>query len=98
MKTVNINPRLKPLYANLKRLHIGKYLKTNEFELLVLERNWDKTWEDCKNLISGRKTMFGVIAIDEDEREQAFAYFVDKAFNQWHQIKPFNPQFFGKVI
>ncbi len=75
MKIIDIDVKLKPLYANLKRLHIGKYLNTREFELFVLERSWDTAWVGCRNRVDQHKRIFGVISIDEDEREESFCLF-----------------------
>lgn len=42
---IEINPRLKPLYANLLRQGIGKYLISTEFNHFCIENNLDQQWD-----------------------------------------------------
>lgn len=42
---IEINPRLKPLYANLLRQGIGKYLISTEFNHFCIENNLDQKWD-----------------------------------------------------
>jgi len=51
-----INPKLKPLYANLLRLGIGRYLISDNFELLCIENNIEDLWKKCKRYIIDRST------------------------------------------
>lgn len=44
---VEVNPELKPLYANLLRLGIGKYLISERFNQLCIENNIDQLWDRC---------------------------------------------------
>lgn len=39
-----VDPKLKPLYANLKRLKIGRFLITEQFKLFLLENDLDDEW------------------------------------------------------
>lgn len=42
------DPKLKPLYANLKRVNIGNYLVANEFDHLMTEWDLDDSWRECR--------------------------------------------------
>ncbi|MCK9151544.1 hypothetical protein [Methanobacterium alcaliphilum] len=46
---IDINPEIKPLYANLLRLGIAKYLITQRFDHLCIENNLDQLWERCES-------------------------------------------------
>lgn len=45
----DINPKLKPLYANLLRLEIWQYLMTDHFDYLCIENDIDQLWNQCKD-------------------------------------------------
>lgn len=77
---MEINPKLKPLYANLKRLKIGEYLHTKEFELFALENNFDEGWEECKREINNKKTAFILGFHDTEDEEEAFILLM----NAWY--------------
>jgi hypothetical protein len=57
--SINIDPKLKPLYAKLLRLGIGNYLIHNSFKYLCIENNVDELWEQCYNhaLLSRNETI-----------------------------------------
>jgi predicted nucleotide-binding protein len=61
-----INPDLKPLYANLKRLEIGKYLIQDSLTNLLVELDWDEEWSDCQKELN-----INMIS-DYSEYEEAF--------------------------
>lgn len=44
---MSLNPKIKPLCANLKRLNIGEYLSSEHFDLFCLENNLDEVWNSC---------------------------------------------------
>lgn len=46
--TIKIDPKLKPLYANLLRLNIASYLITSRFDHLCIENDLDQLWEKCE--------------------------------------------------
>jgi predicted nucleotide-binding protein len=46
-----LDPRYKPLYANLLRAGIGKFLISEEFRLLLIEDNVDDLWNSCLKVI-----------------------------------------------
>lgn len=48
---INVSPELKPLYANLLRLGIGKYLISKRFDHLCIENNIDQLWNDCEDYV-----------------------------------------------
>jgi hypothetical protein len=71
---MEIEPNLKPLYANLKMLKIGDYLYTEEFKLFTIETDYDDIWIKCKKVVSNKKTVFIVGHHDTGEEEEAFLY------------------------
>jgi predicted nucleotide-binding protein len=71
---MEIEPKLKPLYANLKRLEIGKYLYTKEFNLFVLENNLDDFWKDCKQQVSNESRVVILGYHNTEDEEKAFMY------------------------
>jgi hypothetical protein len=75
---------LKPLYASLKRLEIGTYLYSKEFEYFALESRIDDLWKDCKKeAYSKRKVvMFGHHNTEDDD--QAFMYLM----SIWYNMRP----------
>ncbi|MGN6196844.1 MAG: TIR domain-containing protein [Ginsengibacter sp.] len=76
------DPRLKPLFANLKRLKIGEYFNTKEFDLFILENDLDEMWEECKQIISRKKTVIMVGYHDTEDEEDAFMLFMSWYFEQ----------------
>lgn len=77
-----IEPKLKPLYANLKRLKIGDYLYTKEFNLFALENNFDETWEDCKTEIRRSKNVVILGYHNTEDEEEAFMLFMSEWYDQ----------------
>jgi len=77
MNSKYLNPDLKPLIANLKRLEIGKFLFTKEFELFALANNFDEQWDNFKNEVLKNKTMFVFGEHDTDDEELAFSFLLD---------------------
>jgi predicted nucleotide-binding protein len=70
---MEIHKRLKPLYSNLKRLNIGEYLSTDEFELYAIENDFDEEWKWCKENVSNNK----------DGIEEAFLYLSSYFYNDF---------------
>lgn len=56
---MKINPDLKPLYANLKRLEIGKFLLLKEFKHFLIENNLDEDWEEIHDDVKEQKVHLG---------------------------------------
>jgi hypothetical protein len=79
-----IEPKLKPLYANLKRLGIGDYLNTREFSLFMLESSLDEIWDNCKKEVYKGRTvaMLGFHSTEDDE--EAFMYLM----SAWYAQRP----------
>lgn len=69
---MEINSELKPLYANLKRQRIGEFLYTRDFELFMLEHNFDKFWKICKREVSNKKRVMMLGYHNTEEEEEAF--------------------------
>jgi predicted nucleotide-binding protein len=77
-----IEPKLKPLYANLKRLKIGKYLNTNDFNLFCLENNIDVLWKDCKKEFRSKQRVIMLGHHNTEDEEESFAYLLTLWFEQ----------------
>lgn len=71
---MEIEPKLKPSYANLKRLNIGDYLYTKEFELFSIENNFDEVWRDCKKEVNRQKRVIIMGRHDTEHEEKGFLY------------------------
>lgn len=79
---MQIESKLKPLYANLKRLRIGEYIYTKEFELFTLENNLDEIWEKCKREVNSKKRIVVLGFHDTEDEEEIFMYFMSAWFDQ----------------
>ena len=60
---IEINPKLKPLYANLLRQGIGKYLISTEFNHFNIENNLDQIWDTCYEYVHSLRS-YTVLAPD----------------------------------
>ena len=78
----NIEPKLKPLFANLKRLRIGEYLYTKEFELFAIENNIDEVWSECKSDVNRQRRVITLGYHNTEDEEEAFLYLMDLWYEQ----------------
>lgn len=81
-RILNIQARLKPLVAQLRRLNVGRYVGTSEFDNIVLERNWDEAWEACKKEIRRQVVLVRLDRRDYTIEEDAFALMLNLAYEQ----------------
>lgn len=79
---MDIEPKLKPLYANLKRLKIGEYLYTKEFELFTIENNIDNVWNDCKKIVNRRSNFIILGYHNTEDEEEAFLLLMSAWYHQ----------------
>src|SRR5215207_3329450 len=79
---MEIESELKPLYANLKRLEIGRYLATRDFELFVIESDLDEIWHDALDEVERRKPIAIAGQYTTDDYELAFIYLLSAWYNQ----------------
>ena len=79
---MDIEPNLKPLYANLKRLNIGDYLYTKEFELFTIENDIDDAWKACVKAVSQQNNVVILGHHDTDDDEKAFLYLMTLWYEQ----------------
>lgn len=79
---MTIDPELKPLFANLKRLKMGKYLNTKEFELFTIESNIDDVWNDCKKEVRSKRNVVILGYHNTEDEEEAFAYLMSLWYDQ----------------
>lgn len=79
---LTIEPDLKPLYANLKRLSIGKYLYTREFSLFALENNFDEAWKNCKKAVTREKSMVILGRHNTEDEEKAFMFILSMLYEE----------------
>lgn len=81
----SVEPKLKPLFANLKRLRIGEYLYTKEFELFAIENNIDEVWSECKLDVNSQKRVISIGYHDTEDEEEAFLYLMDLWYDQSYE-------------
>ena len=81
---MEIEPELKPLYANLKRIRIGEYLYTKDFELFVLENNLDVLWKSCIREVNRKRRVVMLGYHSTEDEEEAFIYLLT-AWCQQHK-------------
>ena len=79
---MTIDSKLKPLFANLKRLKMGRYLNTKEFELFTIENNFDDVWKDCKKEVSRKSNVVILGYHNTEDEEEAFAYLMSLWYDQ----------------
>jgi len=78
---IDINPKLKPLFVNLKRVEIGIFLYSKEFELFSIENNFDKQWEYYNSYVITNKGYFDSIGPhDTEDEELAFSYLMNSIY------------------
>jgi predicted nucleotide-binding protein len=83
---MNINPKLKQLYANLKRLQIGNYLLSDDFNLFLIEKNLEDDWDSISNVakinIASNKSRVNASSLLIEELEAKLLAFLAKHFNE----------------
>lgn len=79
---MKIKPHLKPVYANLLRLDIGKYLISPAFKHLLLEENLDSLWQNCLDFVSQESNVVIMTPGYTGDATEAFGYFLDQIFLQ----------------
>lgn len=80
------NSELKPLIANLLRINIGSYLKTNDYGYLVLEHNFDQTWKSAIKKIRSSSNVVIIGYDDPGDYEDAFQLILDTLWSQNKKI------------
>lgn len=79
---MKINPKIKPLYANLKRLNFGEYLQSSEFEHFSIENNFDQEWGYFKQEINFKK----YTSEPGKDEEEAFFILMNHWDNQYFEL------------
>jgi hypothetical protein len=79
---VDINPKLKPLYANLLRLSIGEYLISIGFDLLCIENNVDQSWDGCEQYIRSLSNVSVLVPGYTGDAEDALGVFLTELFGK----------------
>lgn len=77
---VDIDPKLKPLYANLLRLGIGKYLISKGYDHLCIENNIDQLWDGCKEYIRSLSNVAILVPGYTGDAEEALGVFLTDLF------------------
>lgn len=80
------NSELKPLIANLLRINIGSYLKTNDYGYLVLEHNFDQTLKSAIKKIRSSSNVVIIGYDDPGDYEDAFQLILDTLWSQNKKI------------
>jgi hypothetical protein len=75
---IDIDPKLKPLYANLLRLNIGKYLISESFLHLLIENNLDKTWNECEDYVRNLSHVLVLLPGYTGYAREALGVFLEK--------------------
>lgn len=75
---------LKPLFANLKRLNIGEYLNSKQFELLIIEHDYDDEWNDCYNELTRKQIVFTLGTNDNKKKEEALACVLNEYYTNMY--------------
>jgi len=85
---MEFSPKLKPLYANLKRLKIGNYLESEEFNLYALENNFDQEWILSKSEASNRVMVhsYNSKEVEETAFMQLMCYQYEENFFSFHHF------------
>jgi len=73
---VDINPKLKPLYANLLKLGIGKYLISERFDHLCIENDIDQLWDGCEEYIRSLSSVAILVPGYTGDAEDALGVFL----------------------
>lgn len=79
-----IKTKLKPLYANLKRLKIGDYLFSKEFKLYTIEKDLDKEWAHCMTEVQRSKTILVMGYHNTENEEEAFLYLMSYIYDEYY--------------
>lgn len=79
---INLDPKIKPLVANLLRIKIGKYLKTSDFEHLTLEYNFDNLWQQGKKAVRDSSNVVFIGFDPSSDYEEAFQLVLNALFQQ----------------
>ncbi|MGZ2370688.1 TIR domain-containing protein [Ancylomarina sp. YFZ004] len=82
---MEIEPKLKPLYANLKRLKIGDYLYTKEFKLLAIENDLDEDWDFCLKEVSQLHNIVFSEHLDSEDREKALIFLMTIWYDEGYE-------------
>lgn len=78
------------LYARLKRIKIGQFLMSNEFDCILIEYNFHQIWKNCITSIRNQSTIAMCVPGYSGYAEKALESFLYWIFNQEEeQIHPF---------
>ena len=68
-------PKLKPLIADIKKLNIGEYLKSTDFERYAIKNNFESAWDEAYKKAKNSRSF---ISVDFDHKsydcENALTY------------------------
>lgn len=78
---IEVNRKLKPLYANLLRVNLPTYLITERFNHLMLENDWEQIWADCRKIVSQQSNVIMLIPGYTGDAEKAFGIFLNHVYN-----------------
>ena len=80
-RVLPISSQLKPLVVQLRRLRIGEFLQTEEFDHIVLENDWDSTWHAAKKEIRRKVHVVIIGHHDSTIETDAFALWLHALYN-----------------
>lgn len=79
---INLDSKLKPLYANLLRLGIGKYLISKHFDHLCIENNIDQLWDECEKYTQSLSNVAILVPGYTGDAEEALGVFLTQLFGK----------------
>ncbi len=77
---IKLSSKIKPLIANLLRLGIGKYLKTSEFDHIVLENDYDDLWSSALRKVNAYSSVIFVGFEFTGEYEDALKLILEESY------------------
>jgi len=78
----HIDPKLKPLYANLLRLGIGKYLISERYNHLCIENNINQLWDRCVEYVRSLSSIIFLVPGYTGDAEDALGVFLTELFTK----------------
>ena len=98
MEELKFSQDLKPLYANLKRIKIGGFLHSKEFNLKILEWGLDGFWKQCTDYVASKKRVILLGYHDTEDEEHALYIMLSTLYLGKKQDKVVFVDFFFKTL
>lgn len=86
MRNVESPRQLKPLYANLLRLHLPRFLITDAFDHGMIENDWDGAWNQCMEIAHRSRNVAVFLPGYTGYARDALAFMLEALSNQGRDI------------